>query len=294
MFHTAQYIKNTLWLGSKVSFYFLSRRLVNKEDIANSYNKVSKLYQETYLKEMHRYNDQLLDRVLSTYGNKDINVLDLAGGSGYNCNYLKKHIPHIKCTLVDASSEMLKHCKDASISCVHSGMCAYMEKQQEATFDVILCTWALMYEKPQRVLKECFRILKPSGRLYILVNDKKTLPQVRTCYPLLLIHHVQDVHTLMMDLPTPRNEKQLRTWGKQVGFTCINIYSHTHEFPFSSHQEAIQFVTSTGALAGYDVMLDLHHPIIQNDFVKLLKKHCEPCITHHFISAVFQKPEVSL
>lgn len=294
MFHTAKYIRNTIWLGSKVTFYFLSRRFVNKEDIANSYNKVSKLYQETYLEEMHRYNDQLLDHVLSTYGHEEINVLDLAGGSGYNCSYLKKHIAHIKCTLVDASSAMLKECRDTSISCIHSEMCAYMEKQQEATFDVILCTWALMYEKPQRVLKECFRILKPSGRLYILVNNKQTLPQIRKCYPLLLLQHVQDVHTLMMDLPTPRNEKQLLKWARQARFTSIDIHSHTHKFPFSTYQEAVQFVTSTGALAGYDVMLDLHREDIQRDFANILEKHVDPCITHHFISAIFQKTEVSL
>ena len=293
MSYSAKFIRNALWLGTKVSLFFLSGKRVKQEDIAHSYHKISKHYQTTYLNEMHRYNDSLLEDVISTYGNVPIKLLDLAGGTGYNCMHLKKQSPRFQCTLVDASKAMINACKDTSITCIHGGMCASMKQQESNTFDVILCTWALMYEKPQQVLKECYRILKPCGKLYILVNDKKTLPQIRKTYPSLLINHVQEVHTLMMDLPTPKHEKQLQHWGKQVGFTCIKMHSHAHEFHFSTHLEAVQFVCTTGALAGYDVMLDLHNKRIQKDFAKLLETQGDPCITHHFIHAIFQKKEDS-
>lgn len=62
------------------------------------------------------------------------------------------------------------------------------------------------------------------------------------------------------------------------------------EFYFTDWNRAAKFVTSTGALAGYDAMLDLKNEKIFNTLVEQLQKFfTKPCITHHFVMGIFKK-----
>lgn len=275
-------------LGIKVCYYFITNKTATKQDIAESYNQVSQKYQETYLATMHIYNEQILNQLI-----KDIPegyILDLAGGTGFNSVYLKDNNKDYQIDLVDISQDMLNQCTRKDINLICDSMIHYLSQQEVNKYDGIICTWALMYEKPQNVIKECYRVLKKGGYLYILVNDKATLPQVRKVYPYLLMKYERDVHKLMLDLPTPKDKSMLLKWGETNGFQCVSIEDNKQDFKFDSFKEATKFVTSTGALAGYDVMLDIKRQDILSMFTQLLEKsESHPCITHHFIITVFKK-----
>lgn len=65
-------------LGIKVGYLFITRKIVTRSDIGNSYNLVSKTYQQEYLKIMHTYNDILLNHLIKHISKG--RILDLAGG----------------------------------------------------------------------------------------------------------------------------------------------------------------------------------------------------------------------
>jgi hypothetical protein len=65
--------------------------------------------------------------------------------------------------------------------------------------------------------------------------------------------------------------------------------SGTHDFQFNTSLELAEFVISTGALAGFDVMLDLRDPAVQSDMVRLFRKHGFTKATHRFVYGVYKK-----
>lgn len=280
-------IINSLYLGIKVGYLFVSGQVVSKKDISASYDFVSETYQQQYLATMHIYNEQLLDHLKENI--KHGKSLDLAGGTGFNCTYINES-GNYHLDLVDLSKEMLKQYRSNDVTKINSGMLDYLKHQNCRSYDAIICTWALMYECPQKVIKECYRVLKNHGYLYILVNDKQTLPQIRKVYLKLLVEHVSIVKKLMFDLPTPKNQSQLNNWAKQAGFKQNQLETLKQDFNFDNWQEAAKFAVSSGALAGYDVMIDLHDHMVFKTLVKELNNlKGRPCITHHFIKGIFYK-----
>ena len=79
---------------------------MTRSDIGNSYDLVSKTYQQEYLKIMHTYNDILLNHLIKHISKG--RILDLAGGTGYNSNFIQEYNDY-SIDLVDISKQMLKH-----------------------------------------------------------------------------------------------------------------------------------------------------------------------------------------
>lgn len=139
-------------LGIKVGYLFITRKIVTRSDIGNSYDLVSKTYQQEYLKIMHTYNDILLNHLIKHISKG--RILDLAGGTGYNSNFIQEYNDY-SIDLVDISKQMLKQCQNSSINKVCKGMLEFLTVQESCCYDAIVCTWALMYEQPQKVLNQC-------------------------------------------------------------------------------------------------------------------------------------------
>lgn len=269
-------------LGIKLAGLLLSGRVVREEDIEKSYTAVSGSYERMYLSVMHRYNDILLKKE-NPSATEHMRILDLAGGTGYNCRVLKKIYPRARYDLVDASAGMLKKA-GAGVHRYKKDMLAYL-RQCDTKYDIIVCSWAIIYSAPKKVVKECCRHLKPGGLLKVIVNKRDTLPQIRRLFPRLLSEHVRDIKKVMLKLPTPRSLRAFDAWFGE-GFTCLLKAQGRHKFCFASSEEAIRFVTSTGALAGYDRMLDLRSGHMRKRMAQLLE---EPVITHSFAYGIYQK-----
>ena len=283
-------------LYGKVASLYLRRKIVSPNDIALSYNKVSSTYEAQFLEEMHQFNDDILKSAL-TYLEKDndLKVLDLAAGTGYNSCFLKDELSNASFILVDLASKMLEQAKskiDAEF--VNEDMLDFLVKEKAHQYDLIICTWALKYRKIDKVLKECYRLLKNNGKLVCLVNRKDTLPQIRKVYPKLLENNVNKINKLMLDLPNPRTVEQLNKAFKKNNFNILNSFTNEKDFEFTNHQEQVAFVTNTGALAGYDVMLDLHDETIKKELEQLLETVDDKKITHRFVGGIYQKIEGKL
>lgn len=272
-------------LGMKLVSLCLKKQFVTPKDIANSYTIIGQEYENTYLNEMHKYNDILLKKG-NLKRDKEIKILDLAGGTGYNCRVLKRIYPHAQIDLVDNSIGMISKISDDGIQVCKADMLEYLNECQKK-YDIVVCSWAIIYSSPRKVVKGCYRVLKNGGILKIIVNMRSTLPEIRKIYPKLLARNVSAVKKVMFELPTPKSVRQFEAWFKD-GFICCMKKTGKHEFHFNTKEEAVNFVTSTGALAGYDVMIDLHNKKMQKEMELLLK---EPKITHSFVYGIYRKRE---
>lgn len=282
-----------LRLYTKVARLFLSRKFVDAEDIGRSYNQVSNQYTDTFLSTMHTYNDEMIAE-LSKHLNRreDLKVLDLAAGTGYNSLALRNLYPAADLTLVDISAGMLSEARknlQENAAFVTADMLDYLRGCPDNVFDAVLCGWAIKYRSPLQTIRECRRILKQGGYMAVIVNKKNTLPQAAGIYPRLLEKHPGKISKLMFPLPNPKDITAFDNWFKKYSFAKIVSKEGFHDFNFGTSRELTEFVVSTGALAGFDVMLDLRHPDVQADMIRLLQKHDLTVATHRFIYGIYQK-----
>lgn len=264
---------------------------VENMDIANSYDTISKGYETYFLKTMHRYNDQLLTLLLEEpLGNK---VLDLACGTGYNTSFLQSNGVEAEFTLVDLSEGMLEQAKEkdmnqGQITFVHQDMISYLQSCPDEKYDTIICTWAIKYQPPVQVIKECARVLKKGGRMAVLVNTADTLPEIRALYPKLLIRNVFSIRQIMRDLPNPKNREVFQQWFVSFGFDVMIVKKARHRFHFVSASKMVEFLTSTGALAGYDRMIDLRSDKMKQQMITYFKREHINSTEHRFIYGIFK------
>lgn len=284
---------NKLWLYAKVVQLFLTRKVVTQEDIGRSYSLVSANYARNFLETMHRYNDEMILELRQHLGaGENLNVLDLAAGTGYNSVMIAKAFPGARITLVDISTGMLDEARknlNENACFVADDMLHYLEKCDDCVFDMIICGWAIKYQPPLKIIRQCRRVLKQGGCLAVIVNTKDTLPQVRRIYPRLLEQHRAEIHKLMMNLPNPKDLRAFDNWFSGNSFTKVMSKEGFHDFIFKTSEELTAFLTSTGALAGFDVMIDLRDPDIQADMARLLREQGLLKATHTYVYGIYQK-----
>ncbi|MDV4151738.1 methyltransferase domain-containing protein [Clostridium sp. AL.422] len=273
----------------------LTRKFTDLSDIANSYNRVSKNYENVFLKEMHKYNEEMLKEISKQYihsnSDKELNILDLACGTGFNSRFLNNIFHKAKFTLVDISKGMLNeaknNCKFNSVF-IEKDMLSFLKSCEDDSFNMVVCAWAIKYQKPKEIIKEVARVLKKGGYFAVIVNLKSTLPEVRKIYPYLVLNNYMKVEKIMKELPNPKSEKQFEKWFLDNGFSIDKVKSGEHVFRLNSSEEVTKFVTSTGALAGFDSMVDMESNKVKDKMIDLFKHKNINTITHKYVWGVFE------
>lgn len=280
---------------AKLCKLFFTNKFTDLNDIANSYTRVSKNYDEIFLKEMHKYNEEMLKEIALKYDTRNleenINILDLACGTGFNSRFLNNIFNKSKFTLVDISEGMLnearKNCNFNS-SFIKKDMISFLKSCADDSFDVVICAWAIKYQDPKKIIKEVSRILKKDGYFAVIVNLKSTLPEVRKIYPSLVLKSYRNVDKIMKELPNPISENSFIRWFIERGFSKEKVKSGAHIFKFESVEELRNFVTSTGALAGFDSMVDMENNKIKDNMIDLFNSKGIKTITHKYVWGVFK------
>jgi ubiquinone/menaquinone biosynthesis C-methylase UbiE len=101
---------------------------------------------------------------------KDMEVLDLGGGTGMNAETLSRAGARV--TVVDASQAMLRRAvaKNMSVQILHAK--AEALPLSDGSFDIVLISDAWHHFRDQAgVIREVARVLRPAGRLYIIDFD---------------------------------------------------------------------------------------------------------------------------
>jgi ubiquinone/menaquinone biosynthesis C-methylase UbiE len=146
------------------------------DQIVDYYDKLAEKYdsdrfENTYGKFIDFQERRILDRLLA---NKKETILDLACGSGRFMNYANVG--------VDASEEMLKIANDKFPEKLFHKSDAEHIPIPDNTFDTIITFHFFMHldkEKVQNILKECYRVLKPNGRIIFDIPSAKRRSFIR-------------------------------------------------------------------------------------------------------------------
>lgn len=285
----------------KIAPLLLMGKTVKNTDIAASYDKVSKRYEEYFLDTMHSHNDRVLNLLTKEIRKKQekednhrLQILDLACGTGYNSRYLQGKGVDGDYTLVDLSKGMLQEARAngmefSKVTYVNRDMLSFLKSSPNASFDIIICMWAIKYQPPKKIIVECERVLKDGGLMVSIVNTADTLPQMRRLYPKLLINNWRKIRKIMMDLPNPKNKEEFGRWFSKSGFNIKELRSGRQTFHFKNSDKLVEFLTSTGALAGYDHMLDLRDSEIIMQMVSYFKDNNILETEHRYVYGMFKK-----
>lgn len=146
------------------------------DQIIHYYDKLAEKYdsdrfENTYGKFIDFQERRILDRLLA---DKKETILDLACGSGRFMNYANVG--------VDASEEMLKIANDKFPEKLFHKSDAEHIPIPDNTFDTIITFHFFMHldkEKVQNILKECYRVLKPNGRIIFDIPSAKRRSFIR-------------------------------------------------------------------------------------------------------------------
>lgn len=285
----------------KLASLLIMKKTVKNTDIAASYDKVSKKYEQYFLDTMHSHNDRVLDlllkEIIEKQKNKDnhrFQILDLACGTAYNSRYLQGKGIDANYTLVDLSKGMLQTAREkarasSKTTYINQDMLSYLKSSPKVSFEVVICMWAIKYQPPEKVIIECERVLKDGGLMVVIVNTADTLPEMRRLYPKLIIHNWRKIKKIMINLPNPKNKEEFGRWFLKSGFHIKELHSGRQIFHFQKADKLVEFLTSTGALAGYDDMLDLRDRKIIMQMVSYFNNKGILKTEHRYVYGMFEK-----
>jgi ubiquinone/menaquinone biosynthesis C-methylase UbiE len=263
-------------------------RRATPRDVADTYSRVADDYDHRFLGAMGRHNTRMLD-VMGPRLPPSPRVIDLACGTGFNSAYLA-HAVGGTYLLSDLSEGMLAHAarRMPEAEVFQGDMLAHAGSLPDSSFDGAVCAWAIKYSRPSEVASELGRILVPGGLAAVIVNRRDTLPEVRRAFPRLMARHSTSLDRVLFSLPNPRGTAGLTRWFKAGGFSVVDAGDGEEAFDFPTGREAADWVASTGALAGFDVMVDLQDDMVRATLGELLHNGDGNRVTHRFVWGVFR------
>lgn len=274
--------------------YYLTNNIINSKDISKSFNRISSNYDSVYLKQITSSSTPMLDEIINKLQAKtkeDLNILELACGTGFNSNYIYSKLKTGTYTLVDISKNMLTSAKsNCDFNCifVESDMLAYLNNCSDNSMDVIICAYAISYHSPKEIIKECCRVLKNGGFFGVIDNLKGTLPELKKLYPKLLIEHYDLVNKLIIKLPHSRNEYFFEKMFVDNRFNRINLKSSSHTLNFNNKTNLCHFLSTSGILSPLDCAINLEHSEVKSTLTNLLDYYNINRLTHKYIWGFFR------
>lgn len=274
----------------KMTQLCLCAKWVSPDDIGTSYDRVSARYDDYFLKTMHSYNETMLNELPPAA--IDARILDLACGTGFNSSYLSAKYPKAAFYLADLSDGMLeiakKHCPFAK-EFAREDMLDYLKAQESGCFDLVACSWAIKYREPKQIIREVERILKPGGAFGVIVSKKDTLPEIQKIFVDLLKQNTWQIRRIMRELPNPKSKAQFVRWFTDARFKPAAAGEGAHVFRFDEAEKLVAWATNTGALAGFDRMIDFDDQKVLSRMASLIKGNHIRTVTHTFVYGVFLK-----
>jgi len=168
-------------------------------------------------------------------------VLDLGCGTGRFALPMASRL-HYRVTGADSSREMLAKARDKDTE----GIVAWDYQDAQAltyhdeSFDVVFMSHLLHHvDSPKRVIRECQRVLVPSG---VIIVRYGAIEQIRDD-----VEHTFFPETLVIDEARTPAIETVEGWMRDAGFTGITTeenLQHTYETA-AAHLEAVRFKSTS-------------------------------------------------
>jgi ubiquinone/menaquinone biosynthesis C-methylase UbiE len=201
---------------------------------------------------------------------QNLNVLDIACGSGYLLNLCYKRFgKKLKLTGVDMSSSELELARkklNHTNYKLHLGMAQDLSFLEDSSFDAILCHWALTLMDPiAPVLNNINRLLKNNGFFAAIIDgDMDAVPEYRKIHNI-IYKYVQKEHpnygTIELGDVRVRNSKDLKKLAlKTFSNSKVTITPHVlyfSDYPRTLAREVARFFYAAFVLSnkGHSKML---------------------------------------
>jgi ubiquinone/menaquinone biosynthesis C-methylase UbiE len=278
----------TLGTYARIAAALIGGRTVGPRELAAAYDRVSDGYDKRFLQAMGEHNEAMLAEMAQRLPERP-RVLDIACGTGFNSRFLREAVGGTY-ELSDISAGMLAiaQANVPGAVCRQLDMLEHLRSLPDESFDAVVCAWAIKYSTPPAVAKEMARVLAPRGFAAVIVNRRDTLPEIRAAFPGLMARHGESLGPVLLDLPNPTGAKQFTGWFTRAGLTPVTVEEGERVFTFETGGQAADWVTSTGALAGFDCMLDLRDERVLADLGDALQAGGRT-LTHRFVWGVFER-----
>jgi SAM-dependent methyltransferase len=284
-----RYLK-CLKLNCRMVSLVLRNRWLGKDDYAASYDKVAATYDAEWLARLCPVTTHLLESLPSVLAG---DILDLGCGTGYSTAWLEERFPEHSLLGVDISQNMLEaaRCKCIRAEFVQGDILDIMRKRPAHSASLIFSGWAIGYSKPELVIKEARRLLKPGGVMAFVVNYFDTLRPVFQAFSFCM-NEYPDMVNLALWPKFPRSKEDLLQPFKQNHFN--QVLQQDGEIPITAPngtRPTLDWLLKTGVLAGFDHVMPLHdNQALAACFDRALSASADP-VAHHYFSGIFLKTD---
>ncbi|HIJ74487.1 MAG TPA: methyltransferase domain-containing protein [Candidatus Hydrogenedentes bacterium] len=243
------------------ALYLLARkRVITPDVIRRDYDRLSGGYDGYFSRHMAKHSLAMVARLAIAPGNR---MLDLACGTGTITLELAQRAQAGEVVAIDNSIGMLERAREKArslqlnnITFIQGDLIDEIRKLPAAHFDIVTCGWAIAYVKPNVLLGEIRRVLKPGGIVGIIENRRDTLLEVRNTSIKVAGQFPSKMQYLMdLHLRLPRSKKHLCAMFRKVKLTPMDAWEGCEWFSFADGQEALHWVLHTGASAGFESMM---------------------------------------
>jgi malonyl-CoA O-methyltransferase len=152
-----------------------------KQDIATRFSRAASTYDT--VADLQR---EVADTLLSDLPIQALErVVDLGCGTGYGLPALRKHYPTSQLLALDIAQGMLQQVRSAHADLELVPLCADAEAlpladgQVDLIWSSLAVQWCSDYK---RLFAECYRVLKPGGRLMLAILGPKSLYEMRAAW----------------------------------------------------------------------------------------------------------------
>lgn len=240
------------------TFFKISGKKFDINMLAASYDQIGHQYLSFYEPFQEEY-IQLGKSLGSLQGKK---ILDLGCGPGwFGKLILENSLPELY-QGVDISTEMIhqgrKLLKDfPNKKFIHNDFLPFLQQAPENYWDVILCTWSLEFNAVNTLFKEILRVLKPGGKLVMLIDLKNSCSPINDILHELVNRKLNQIDFLLPKKYLPNDYHELTELFNKNGFRQTIIRNKSQELIFDSPSQLYSWAKNSGLFAVYDQILDL-------------------------------------
>lgn len=251
--------------------------------------------ESAFIKTMYRHNENLLDHLVSTLTQKQgrcLSILDLSEGAGDVVASLLRRNIDADYTLVESSKEQLNLAQarlGEGIDYRQSSSEDFLSSCAPETYDVIIGTGAFKDMQFRDFIKESRRVIKPGGKIAIMIGLKDSMPELKKLYYKLLVKHREKITKFIIGTPYPSSRKEVERVCNKNDFKKIICQEARQVFGFASGKRFVRWLLSTGILTDYEEMLNLRNKQVRESFIQLIEEEQIEWITHKFVYGIWEK-----
>lgn len=234
--------------------------------------------------------DEIINK-LKTNSNEDLNILDLACGSGFNSNYIYTYLKTGNYTLVDLCPEILNSSKENltfNFTFIESDILSYLNGCSNDSMDIIICTYGISSYPPKKIIKEFCRVLKNGGFLGVIDNLKGTFPEIKKIYSKLILKHYNLIENFIFKSNYSRNEYFFEKMFVYNRFNRLNLRSDSNILNFNNIDSLFNFLSSNDKLSPLNSLLNIEHSEVKSTVINFLETYNINTITAKYIWGAFR------